>query len=57
MSPKTGSLSSTSRQTLLQATPGIEELIRRDLTDGINTAIDAAIFERLRFLRSAHRHP
>ena len=36
-------LSKFSRQTLLQATPGIEELIRRDLTDGINTAMDAAI--------------
>jgi HK97 family phage major capsid protein len=44
MSPKSlASLSKYSRQTLLQATPGIEELIRRDLTDGINTAIDAAI--------------
>ena len=36
-------LSKFSRQTLLQATPGIEELIRRDLTDGITTAMDAAI--------------
>ena len=44
MSPKNlAALSKYSRQTLLQATPGIEELIRRDLTDGINTAIDAAI--------------
>ena len=44
MSPKNlAALSKYSRQTLLQATPGIEELIRRDLTDGINAAIDAAI--------------
>ena len=44
MSPKNlAALSKYSRQTLLQATPGIEELIRRDLTDGINTAVDAAI--------------
>jgi HK97 family phage major capsid protein len=44
LSPKNlASLSKYSRQTLLQATPGIEELIRRDLTDGINAAIDAAV--------------
>jgi len=44
MSPKNlAALSKYSRQTLLQGTPGIEELIRRDLTDGINAAIDAAI--------------
>jgi len=44
MSPKNlAALSKYSRQTLLQATPGIEELIRRDLTDGINAAIDAAV--------------
>ncbi len=44
LSPKNlAALSKFSRQTLLQATPGIEELIRRDLTDGINTAMDAAI--------------
>jgi len=36
-------LSKYSRQTLLQATPGIEELVRRDLTDGINLAIDLGI--------------
>lgn len=44
MSPKNlAALSKYSRQTLLQATPGIEELVRRDLTDGINTALDAAV--------------
>ena len=44
MSPKNlASLSKYSRQTLLQGTPGIEELIRRDLTDGINAAIDSAV--------------
>ena len=36
-------LSKFSRQTLLQATPGIEELVRRDLTDTINVGIDAAV--------------
>jgi HK97 family phage major capsid protein/HK97 family phage prohead protease len=36
-------LSKYSRQTLLQATPGIEELVRRDLTDGINLGIDLGI--------------
>lgn len=44
MSPKNlAALSKYSRQTLLQATPGIEELVRRDLTDGINLAIDLGI--------------
>jgi len=44
MSPKNlAALSRYSRQTLLQATPGIEELIRRDLTDGINAAVDSAV--------------
>ena len=44
MSPKNlAELSKYSRQTLLQATPGIEELIRRDLTDGINAAVDSAV--------------
>lgn len=44
MSPKNlAALSKYSRQTLLQATPGIEELIRRDLTDGINAAVDSAV--------------
>jgi len=36
-------LSKYSRQTLLQATPGIEDLVRRDLTDGINLGIDLGI--------------
>ena len=44
MSPKNlAALSKYSRQTLLQATPGIEDLIRRDLTDGINLGIDLGI--------------
>jgi len=44
MTPKNlAALSKYSRQTLLQATPGIEELVRRDLTDGINLAIDLGI--------------
>ena len=44
MSPKNlAALSKYSRQTLLQGTPGIEELVRRDLTDGINLAIDLGI--------------
>ena len=36
-------LSKYSRQTLLQATPGIEELVRSDLIDGINVAMDLGI--------------
>jgi len=44
MAPKNlAALSKYSRQTLLQGTPGIEELVRRDLTDGINLAIDLGI--------------
>ncbi len=44
MTPKNlAALSKYSRQTLLQATPGIEELIRTDLTDGLNTAVDLGI--------------
>jgi HK97 family phage major capsid protein len=44
MSPKNlAALSKYTRQTLLQGTPGIEELVRRDLTDGINNAVDAAV--------------
>ena len=44
MSPKNlAALSKYSRQTLLQANPGIEELVRRDLTDGINAAVDSAV--------------
>ena len=44
MSPKNlASLSKYSRQTLIQSTPGIEGLVRTDLTDGILTALDAAI--------------
>ena len=36
-------LSKFSRQTLLQATPGVEELVRQDLIDTINVGIDAAV--------------
>ena len=44
MVPKNlAALSKYSRQTLLTATPGIEELIRTDLTDGLNTAVDLGI--------------
>jgi HK97 family phage major capsid protein/HK97 family phage prohead protease len=44
LAPKNlAALSKYSRQTLLQGTPGIEELVRRDLTDGINLAIDLGI--------------
>ena len=44
LAPKNyAALSKFSRQTLLQAPPGIEELIRRDLTDTINVGIDAAV--------------
>ena len=44
MSPKNlAALSKYSRQTLLQGTPGIEELVRRDITDGINLGIDLGI--------------
>ena len=44
LSPKNlAALSKYSRQTLLQATPGIEDLVRRDLTDGINLGIDLGI--------------
>ena len=44
MTPKNlAALSKYSRQTLLTATPGIEDLIRTDLTDGLNTAVDLGI--------------
>jgi HK97 family phage major capsid protein len=44
MSPKNlAALSKYSRQTLIQATPGIESLVRTDLTDGILAALDSAI--------------
>jgi len=44
MSPKNlAALSKYSRQTLLQATPGIEQLVRSDLVDGINVAMDLGI--------------
>ena len=44
LAPKNlAALSKYSRQTLLQGTPGIEDLVRRDLTDGINLAIDLGI--------------
>ena len=44
LTPKNyGVLSKYSRQTLLQATPGIEELIRTDLTNTVNIGVDLAI--------------
>ena len=44
LSPSTvGALSKFSRQTLLQATPGIEELVRTDLLSTIMEAIDLAV--------------
>jgi HK97 family phage major capsid protein/HK97 family phage prohead protease len=44
LSPKNlAALSKYSRQMLLQGTPGIEELVRRDLTDGLNLALDLGI--------------
>ncbi len=44
MAPKNlAALSKYSRQTLLQGTPGIEQLVRRDLTDGLNLAVDLGI--------------
>ena len=44
MTPKTlGTLSKYSRNMLIQATPGIEELVRRDISDGINVGIDLGI--------------
>jgi HK97 family phage major capsid protein/HK97 family phage prohead protease len=44
LSPKNlASLSKYSRQTLIQGTPGIEGLVRTDLTDGILAALDSAI--------------
>jgi HK97 family phage major capsid protein/HK97 family phage prohead protease len=44
LAPKNlAALSKYSRQTLLQGTPGIEELVRRDLTDGLNLAVDLGV--------------
>ena len=44
MTPKNlAALSKYSRQTLIQATPGIENMVRTDLTDGILAALDSAI--------------
>ena len=44
LTPKNyGVLSKYSRQTLLQATPGIEELVRRDLVSTVNIGVDLAI--------------
>ena len=44
LSPKNlASLSKYSRQTLIQGTPGIESLVRTDLTDGLLAALDSAI--------------
>ena len=44
LSPKNlAALSKYSRQTLLQSTPGIEQLVRTDLIDGINVAMDLGI--------------
>ena len=44
MTPKNlAALSKYSRQTLLQGTPGIEGLVRTDLTDGILAELDSAV--------------
>ena len=44
LSPKNlAALSQYSRQPLLQGTPGIEQLVRRDITDGINLGIDLGV--------------
>ncbi len=44
MTPKTlGTLSKFSRNMLIQATPGIEDLIRTDILDGINVGLDLGI--------------
>ena len=44
MTPKTlGTLSKFSRNMLIQATPGIEDLVRTDILDGINVGIDLGI--------------
>ena len=44
MTPKTlATLSKFSRNMLIQSTPGIEELVRRDLSDGINVGLDLGI--------------
>ena len=44
LSPKNlASLSKYSRQTLIQGTPGIEGLVRTDLTDGLLAELDSAI--------------
>ncbi len=44
MTPKTlGTLSKFSRNMLIQATPGIEDLIRTDISDGINVGLDLGI--------------
>lgn len=44
MSPKTlGTLSKFSRNMLIQSTPGIEDLVRTDILDGINVGLDLGI--------------
>ena len=44
MTPKTlGTLSKFSRNMLIQATPGIEDLVRTDILDGINVGLDLGI--------------
>ena len=44
MTPKTlGTLSKYSRNMLIQATPGVEDLVRRDISEGINVGIDLGI--------------
>ena len=44
MTPKTlGTLSKFSRNILIQATPGIEDLVRTDISDGINVGLDLGI--------------
>jgi len=44
MSPKTlSAMSKFSRNMLIQSTPGIEQLVRRDLSEGINVSLDLGI--------------
>ena len=44
MTPKTlGTLSKFSRNMLIQSTPGIEDLVRTDILDGINVGLDLGI--------------
>ena len=44
MTPKTlATMSKFSRNMLIQATPGIEQLVRNDLSTGINVGLDLGI--------------